>query len=52
MSGCVPYLMLGITTPPPPVILLLLTNQLGYICPTIVKPVPCLELGPWARALR
>ena len=41
MSGCVPYLMLGITTPPPPV----------YKDPIIVKPVLCLELGPLARAL-
>ena len=51
MSGGVPYLMLDITTPPPPVLMLVLTNLLGYRGPTIVKPVLCLESGPWAWAL-
>ena len=40
-----------ITTPPQPVTLLFLHNQLGYMGPTIIKPVLCLELDPWARAL-
>ena len=51
MSGCVPYLMQDITTPPEPVSLLFLYNQLGYIGPTIVKPVPFPGLDPWARVL-
>ena len=51
MSGCVPYLVLGINIPVHPVLVLLLINLLGYKGPTIVKPVLCLELGPWARAL-
>ena len=51
MSGCVPHLMQDITTPPQHVTLLLLYNLLGYMGPTIVKPVHCIELDPWARAL-
>ena len=43
--------MLDITTPPPPVLMLLLTNLLGYKGPTIVKPILCLELSQWTRAL-
>ena len=38
-------------TPPQPVTLLFLHNLLGYMGTTIVKPVPCLELDPWAWAL-
>ena len=47
-SGCVPYLVLGITIPIHPVLVLLLINLLGYKGPTIVKPVLYLELGPRA----
>ena len=39
MSGCVSHLMQDITTSPQPVTLLLLYNLLGYMGPTIVKPV-------------
>ena len=39
LSGCVPYLMQDIATPPQPVTLLFLHNLLGYMGPTIVKPV-------------
>ena len=46
MSGCVPYLVLGITIPVHSVLVLLLINLLGYKGPTIVKPVLYLELGP------
>ena len=45
MSGCVQYLMQGITTSGQPITLLVLYNLLGYIGPTIVKPVLCLDLN-------
>ena len=51
MSGCVPHLIQDITPPPQPVTLLFLYNLLGYMGPTIVKPVLCLELDPWVKAL-
>ena len=51
MSGRVPYLMLDITIPPHSVTVLLSVNLLGYMGPTIVKPVLSLELSPWAWAL-
>ena len=50
MSGCVQYLMQGITTPPQPVSFLLSYNLLQYVGPTIVKPALCLDLDPWAGA--
>ena len=43
--------MLDITTPPHPEPVLHSVNLLGYMDPTIVKHILCLEPSPWAWAL-